>query len=149
MKERAKLGIICVLLLLVLAYVAFSAINTVQAVRNFQQQYSNTRTGNVTTIRPWMTLHAISLIYHVPKEYLYTALNVADTTTTRRATLYTIASSKRQPVDKLINTIQLAILNYRKAHPQTHPTPVQPGPPRHSPKIPMSHSSIRPRRTTY
>jgi predicted PurR-regulated permease PerM len=137
--ERAKVGVICVLLLLVLGYVAFSAVNTVQAVRNFQQQYNNTKTGNVNTIRPWMTLHAISLIYHVPKEYLYGKLNLTDTTTSRRSTLYTIASSKRQPVDKLIRTIQVVILTYRKEHPGEHPIPVPSVPPKRTSKSRVPH----------
>jgi len=39
MNERTKVGILCVLLLLVLAFAAFAATNTLQSVRNLQQQY--------------------------------------------------------------------------------------------------------------
>ncbi|HYK86712.1 MAG TPA: hypothetical protein VEV19_15185 [Ktedonobacteraceae bacterium] len=149
MSERAKVGVICILLLLVLGYVAVSAVNTVQAVRNFQQQYTNTKSGNVNTIRPWMTLHAISLIYHVPKEYLYTKLNLTETDMSRRATLYTIANSKKQPVDKLIHTIQLVILTYRKEHPGGHPIPVPTAPPKRMSKSRVPHPSSRSREATY
>lgn len=148
--ERAKVGVICVLLLLVLGYVAFSAVNTFQAVRSFQQQYSNTKTGNVNAIRPWMTLHAISLIYHVPKEYLYSKLNLTDTSTSRRATLYTIANRKKQPVDKLIHTIQVVILTYRREHPrEQHPTPIPSVPPKRTTQPRTASSSIRSREAIY
>ena len=113
LSERAKLGLLCFLLLLMLGFLAFTGVNTFQAVRSFQQHYSAIKTGDVQAIRPWMTIHVISHICHVPEDYLSSSLKIDD----RRATLYEVATRKRQPVNQLIHTVQYAILAYRKAHP--------------------------------
>ncbi len=112
--ERAKLGIIGLLLLLILGVLIFTAVNTAQAVHNFQKQYSAVKVGDVGTIRPWMTLHVISHVYHVPEDYLGRSLVISDTTTLHKATLYEIADRKKQPVTQVIHTVQRSILTYRK-----------------------------------
>ena len=122
LSERAKLGLLCFLLLLMLGFLAFTSANTLQAVRSFQQQYSAIKTGDVMAIRPWMTMHVISHVCHVPEDYLSRSLNIDD----HRATLYEVAARKRQPVNQLIHTIQHTILAYRKEHPNLlTPTPAQ------------------------
>ena len=116
MSERAKLGVLCVLLLLALGFTIVEVVVTFRAVRNLQMQYSGVKSGDVNTIRPWMTIHAISLIYHVPEDYVYSSLDVSSTDVPHHETLYEIASRKRQPVDQVIRTVQHAILAYRKGH---------------------------------
>jgi hypothetical protein len=112
--ERTKLSIIGLLLLLILGVLIFTAVNTAQAVHNFQKQYSAVKVGDVGTIRPWMTLHVISHVYHVPEDYLGRSLVISDTTMLRKATLYEIASRKKQPVEQVVHTVQRSILMYRK-----------------------------------
>ncbi|GAC1306264.1 MAG: hypothetical protein NVSMB27_44720 [Ktedonobacteraceae bacterium] len=133
LRERARLGLLCLLLLLILGILVFTAVNTVQAVRNFQQQDSAIRAGDVHAIHPWMTIHMISHIYHVPEDYLYRSLNMDSPALLRHATLNEIANSNRKPIDQVIRTIQHAILAYRKKRPaMPMPTPqhsVRPAPP--------------------
>lgn len=116
MSERAKLGVLCVLLLLALGFTIVEVVVTFRAVRNLQTQYSAVKSGDVNTIRPWMTIHAISLIYHVPEDYVYSSLEVPSPDVHHHETLYEIASRKQQPVDQVIRTVQHAILTYRKGH---------------------------------
>lgn len=116
MSERAKLGILCVLLLLATGFTIVKVVDTFDAVRNLQMQYSDARSGDVSTVRPWMTIHAISLIYHVPEGYVYTSLHVTSISAHRHETLYEIANHKRQSVDGVVHTVQRAILTYRKGH---------------------------------
>ncbi len=124
LSERAKQGFLCLLLLLMLGILALTAVSTFQAVRSFQQQYSAIKAGDVSTIHPWMTIHVISRIYHVPEDYLYRSLHIGTPGSLRHATLYEIANRQRQPVDQVIRTIQRAILAYRKEHPNfLTPTP--------------------------
>ena len=125
MSERAKLSVLSALLLFALVFAAFTAANTVQAVRNLQLQNNGIRVGNVSTIRVWMTIHAISRIYHVPEDYLYRSLDISRTTSFHHATLYEIASRKQQPANQVISTIQRAILTYRKEHPPGKSTPTR------------------------
>jgi hypothetical protein len=131
--ERVKLSFLCLLLLLMLGILALTAVNTLQAVRSFQQQYSAINAGDVSTIHPWMTIHAVSRIYHVPEDYLYSSLHIGSPAVLRHVTLYEIASRKRQPVDQVIRAIQHAILAYRKGHPRfltpsPAPKPLSPTP---------------------
>src|SRR5437588_11953234 len=100
-----------------LGVLAFAAFNAFQSVESFQQQYNAVKTGDVDAIRPWMTIHAISHIYHVPEDYLYHSVQAGSPGTLRHVTLYEIANRKRQPVNQVIYTIQYTILAYRKEHP--------------------------------
>src|SRR5579883_139829 len=118
--EHTRLGLLSLLLLAALGIAALALVNTLQAAHDFQQQNSATRAGDVTAIRPWMTIPVISHVYHVPEDYLDYALNIARSDVLHRATLYEIAARRRQPVDQLIHTLQQAILVYRKQHP--HPS---------------------------
>ena len=122
LSERARFVLLCFLLLLILGFLAFAAVNTLRAAQSFQQQYSAVKTGDVRAIHPWMTIHVISDIYHVPEDDLYSSLNIGSPKVLRHATLYDIANRKRQPVDQVIRTIQHAILVYRIKHPPM-PTP--------------------------
>ncbi len=117
MSERAKFNYLSILLLLALVIVGLSIVNALQAVNAFQQERNATKAGDVNTIRPWMTIHVISHVYHVPEEYLDNSLQMAKASPLHRATLYEIASHKRQPVDQLIRTLKHIILSYRKEHP--------------------------------
>ncbi len=114
--ERIKLGLLCLLLLLMLGLVCFAAVGTYEAVRNFQRQNSALAAGDVSTVRAWMTIHVVARLYHVPEDYLSQELAVGNPEQIRHFTLNQIASSKRQPVSKLIQTVQHAILDYRKTH---------------------------------
>ncbi len=124
LSERTKLGLLSFLLLLMLGILALTAVNTIQAVRSFQQQNSALEAGDVSTVHAWMTIHVISHIYHVPEDYLYRTLDIGNPGLLRHSTLDEIAHRKRQPVDQVIRTVQHAILAYRKEHPHfLTPTP--------------------------
>jgi len=126
LSERVRLGLLCFLSLLVLGFLAFTTVNTMQAARSFQQQYSAVKTGDVRAIRPWMTIHVVSHIYHVPEDYLYRSLNIGNPLSLRHLTLYDIAKRKHRSVDQVIRSIQHAILAYRKIHPHfLTPAPTQ------------------------
>ena len=126
LNERTKLSLLCFLLLLMLAILAFAAFNAFQSVQSFQQQYNDIKTGDVNAIRPWMTIHAISHIYHVPEDYLYRSVHAGSPGILRHVTLYEIANRKRQSEGQVIRTIQHTILAYRKEYPHFFtPTPVQ------------------------
>ena len=117
LSERTRLWLLWLLLPLVLGVLVFTAANTFQAVRGFQQQYSAVKTGDVSTVHPWMTIHVISRVYHVPEVYLYRSLQIDTPASFRHITLNGIANRKLQPVDQIIRTVQHAILAYRKEHP--------------------------------
>lgn len=114
--ERIKLGLLILLLLLMLGLVCFAAVGTYKAVRNFQQQNSALEAGDVSTVRAWMTIHVVARLYHVPEDYLSHELAVSNPEQVRHSTLNQLASKKKQPVSKLIQTVQHAILSYRKTH---------------------------------
>ena len=117
LSQRARLGLLWLLLIVMLGVLAFTAVSTVQAVRSFQQQYSAVKRGDVSAVHPWMTVHVISHVYQVPEDYLCTTLQIGTPSSVRHVTLYEIASRKKQPVDQVVHTIQHAILTYRKQHP--------------------------------
>ncbi len=114
LSERAKLNLLSFLLVLILGILAITSVRAFQAVHNFEQQYSKVKVGDVSTVRPWMTISMISHVYHVPANYLYRSLTLDHPAQLRRATLYQIATHKRQSVDQIIHTAQHAILTYRE-----------------------------------
>lgn len=116
MREQAKLGLLCLAFLLVLGIAILMIANAIQAVHSLQQQNNEVKAGDVSTIRPWMTLHVISRVYHVPESSLDQSLGIARTDPLQRTTLYEIAASRRRPVEQIIHTLQQAILTYRKEH---------------------------------
>ena len=139
LSERARFVLLCFLLLLILGFLAFAAVNTLRAAQSFQKQYSAVKTGDVRAIHPWMTIHAVSHIYHVPEDYLYRSLNIDNPDPLRHLALYDIAKHKRQPVDRVIGSIQHAILAYRKIHPHF----LTPAPTQHTHMKPLSPASGR------
>jgi len=114
--ERIRLGLLSLLLLLVLGFVCLTAVSTCEAVRNFQRRNNALQSGDVSTVRAWMTIHIVAHIYDVPEDYLSRTLAVGNPEQIRHFTPNQIASTKKQPVSKLIQTVQYAILNYRKTH---------------------------------
>src|SRR5258706_15203289 len=108
-----------------LGIVGLTAVDTYQAVRSFQQQNSALEAGNVSTIHAWMTIHAISHILRVPEDYLSRSLQFSTPGQLRHTTLSQLAARKRQPVNRLIQTLQHAILEYRKTHHSHSITPTQ------------------------
>jgi hypothetical protein len=125
-KDRISLGLLCLLLLCILGFLFYSALNTYQAVEHFQQQVHAVKSQDVSAVRPWMTIQVISHIYHVPEDYLCQSLHVETTETYRHVTLYDLAGRKKQPVDQVVHTLQHAIQSYRKTHPHLYtPTPTQ------------------------
>ncbi|HZU65862.1 MAG TPA: hypothetical protein VFA09_01180 [Ktedonobacteraceae bacterium] len=119
MNTRVKFVILGVLLCVALGAAIFAAITTVQAIQQFRQQHQLTTSGDVSTIRPWMTIHYIALTYHVPENYLYQSLHITNPQQVRHATLRVLADRANQPVDDVIHEVQKAILTYRKQNPQT------------------------------
>ena len=117
MSERIKLSALSALLLLALVFSVLSTANTIQAVRNLQLQNHNVKAGKVKTIRAWMTVPAISRIYHVPENYVYRSLEISSPVSYHHVTLHEIATRKHQPVDQVLHTLQHAILIYRQQHP--------------------------------
>lgn len=123
LSERARLALLCLLLLIMLGVLVFAAVNTVQAVKNFQHQYTAVRRQDVSAIHPWMTIHVVSHIYNVPDSYLYSTLGLPETAATRHMTIDTISHRKKQTTTQVIHTLQQAIVNYRKEHHIVTPTP--------------------------
>lgn len=140
MRERAKFGLLCLLFLFVLGIAVLMLANAFQAMHDLQQQRSAVKAGDVSTIRPWMTIHVISHIYHVPEPYLDQSLHVARAEPLQRMTLYEIAASKHQPVEQLIHRLQQTILTYHKAHPPSS-APIQRLKFRVSPIMPASEET--------
>ena len=122
LSERIRLALLCLLLACTLGLLVYTCVNTFQAVQNFQYQYNEVKEGDVSTIHPWMTIHVISRIYHIPEDYLYQSLNIPSVEPLGHATLYDIASHKKLTVNQVIHTLQYAIISYRKKHPGS-PTP--------------------------
>jgi len=112
------------------------------AIATFQHQNALTRTGDVRTMRPWMTIPYIAHEYHVPDHYLYETLNITRNYPTH-STLQAIATHAHRPVSELIHTLQTAIIAYRKQHP-FHPQYQQ-----SSPDHPLPKRQPTPGRMTY
>ena len=114
MKARVKLAITAILLCLALALTVFFAMQTVQAFQRFQQEHRLMVAGDVSGIRPWMTVPYIARIYHVPDSYLDQSLHITGDKTVHRLPLRDLAPRIKRPLNSLIQDIQRAILNYRK-----------------------------------
>jgi hypothetical protein len=122
LNARLKLIGTSVLLCLALGLTVFCAVQTVQAIQSFEKNHNLALSGDVSTIRPWMTVHYISQFYHVPESYLYESLHITDPQSVRHISLQVLATHIRRPVNSLIHDIQHAILNYRKQHHTTRHT---------------------------
>lgn len=122
LSERAKPGLLFLLLLFMLGFLAFTTANTLQAAQNFQRQYSAVKTEDVNAIHPWMSIQVVSHLYHIPENYLDSSLNISNTDKLHRATLYELANHSRQSPDQVIRTLRYAILKYRREHHPIVPT---------------------------
>jgi hypothetical protein len=91
-------------------------VQTVQAIQRFQLARALASTGDVSTIRPWMTIPDISRIYHVPESYLYESLNITGLQLAHRTSLRSLATRYNRSLNGLISDIQTAIKTYRKQH---------------------------------
>lgn len=122
LSSRAKIILATFFLLLTLIVAGFAIISTVQAFHSFQQQHTLVKAGDVRTIRPWMTIPYISHTYHIPEGYLYQSLSIDARYTPRRATLHTLATQTKQPVNTLVYNVQKAIIVYRRQHRPLEPS---------------------------
>ena len=116
MNARVKSVILGVLLCLALAATIVTAVATFKAIQQFRHQQALAQSGDVSTIRPWMTVPFIAHVYHVPENYLYQSLHVTNPQPVQHATLRVLAESSNRPVNDVIHDIQNAILIYRKQH---------------------------------
>ena len=113
MSVRVKLILLGVLLCLAVAGAVIATIATVQAFQRFQQRHHLVVTGDVRAIQPWMTIHHISIVYHVPENYLYESVNIPKSHN-ERLSLTLLAEQYKRPVNELIRQVQVAILLYRE-----------------------------------
>ncbi len=120
LSTRTRLIVTGMLLCLALGATIFCAVQTVQAIQRFEQARALTIEGDVSTIRPWMTIHYISHVYHVPESYLYEQLNITNSMSIQRVSLRSLAVRYNRSLDGLIRDIQTAIKIYRKQHPPPH-----------------------------
>ncbi len=125
MNVRVKSVILGVLLCLALGATIVTAVATFKAIQQFRQERALAQSGDVSTIRPWMTVPFIAHVYHVPENYLYQSLHVANSQPVQHATLRVLADRSNRPVNDVIHDLQKAILIYRKQHSWS-------GPPMHS-----------------
>ncbi len=142
--SRLKLFLTGFLLCIALGVAVFCAIQTYQAFQRFQQSHNLTLSGDVSTIRPWMTIPYIARVYHVPANYLDEQLHLTNPLDQSRASLHTLATRFNRPVDRVIHDVQQAILNYRKQHPTPTLHPSQTPHPVKTPKTPTTISRRRP-----
>ena len=115
---RLKFAILGVLLCLSTGGAAFAAVTTYHAIQQFKRERALAQSGDVSTIRPWMTVHFIAQTYRVPENYLYQSLHITNPQPVRHATLRVLADHYHRPVNDVIHNIQAAILSYRKQHPR-------------------------------
>jgi hypothetical protein len=116
LSRRTRVIVTSILLCLALGATIFLAAQTVQAIQRFQQTRALTAAGDVSTIRPWMTIPDVSRVYHVPESYLYVWLNITDPQSVHSTPLRSLAVRFHQSLDGLIKDIQAAIESYRKQH---------------------------------
>lgn len=72
-----------------------------------------THSGDIRTVRPWMTIPYITRTYHVPEDYICKSLKI-DKRSVQHATIQALAIRLRRPVDDMVRQVQKAIQNYRK-----------------------------------
>jgi hypothetical protein len=138
---RVKFVILGVLLCVSLGATIFAAVSTFRAIQQFRQERALAQSGNVSTVRPWMTIHFIAQTYHVPEDYLYQSLRITNPQPVNHATLRVIAAHYNKPVNDVIHNVQTAILNYRKQHPHGGTPPLDPGQLTGAPRAPGRENS--------
>ncbi len=114
MNARLKLVVTGILLCIALGLTAFCAVQTVQAFQRFQQVHKLAVTGDVSTIRPWMTIPFIAHFYKVPENYLDQSLHITNGKAIHHLTLRQLTVRVKRPLGGLIHDIQHAILIYRQ-----------------------------------
>ena len=124
MNARLKLVSTGILLCLALGLTVFCAVQTVQAFQRFQQEHKLAVTGDVSTIRSWMTVPFIAHFYNVPESYLDQSLHITNDRAVHHLPLRELADRFKRPLDSLIHDIQHAILNYRKHRTRAGASPV-------------------------
>ncbi|HLX58610.1 MAG TPA: hypothetical protein VKR83_16450 [Ktedonobacteraceae bacterium] len=117
MNARLKLMGTGILLCLALGLTVFCAVQTVKDIQSFEQNHKLASSGDVSTIRSWMTVPFISHFYHVPEGYLLESLHITNELSVRHVPLQALAGHIKRPLNSLIHDIQHAILNYRKQYP--------------------------------
>lgn len=123
MSVRVKFVIVGVLLLLASGVTIFAAVATIQAFQGLQQQSALVNSGDVGTVRDWMTIPYIARTYHVPEDYLYQWLHITGVQKPRHVTLRLLAARYHWTVSDLIHSVQAAIRAYRAHYPPTKQTP--------------------------
>ena len=118
---RIRVAVLLVMLLVGCGLTCLAATSTIQAVNNWRQDVQLSQAGDVHLIHYWMTIPSVAHLYHVPENYLFQSLRLKSDVQTRRNTLENIAIDKKQPVSKIITTLQKAVETYRSTHP-VHPT---------------------------
>ncbi len=124
MHARLKLLGTAMLVCLAVGLLVFFAVQTVRAVQRFQQNHPLALSGDVRTIRPWMTIPYIARVYRIPERDLLQALDISDPRSVRHVTLYVLAERVHRTPNALIHEIQTAILTYRQQHPSPSPSGV-------------------------
>jgi len=119
LNTRVTIIIIGILLCLALVGTAFAAFTAIQAVHTFQQQHTLAKEGDVSTIRPWMTVPYVAHTYHVPESYLYQSLHISGQHPPRHVPLHVLAARYHRPVSEVVHELQMSILTYRKQHKYT------------------------------
>jgi hypothetical protein len=113
-----KFTIIGVLLILSLSGTVYAARATLGAVHSFTVQQTLSKSGDVRTIRPWMTINYIGSLCRVPTDYLDDSLGIPPSDKPlNRATLHELATHFKQSDTEAVYIVQKAILNYRHHEP--------------------------------
>lgn len=113
MSIRLKFISVSLLLCVALVCTVFAATGTIRAYQQFEQDHQGVLTGDVNTIRPWMTLPYIARVYRVPAPCFYQSLQITDPVLRQHATLRSIADTQKEPVDALLFHVRTVIQNYR------------------------------------
>lgn len=135
MNARLKLAGTSILFCVALGLTIFCAVQTVQAFQRFEQNHNLAVSGDVSTIRSWMTVPFIAHFYNVPESYLEEALHIPSGEPVHHYPLHALADRFKRPLNSLIRDIQHAILNYRKRHAGRIPAPRRPKSPSPTPTV--------------
>ncbi len=137
---KTRFILIVVLLLCSCAVMLLAAKETVEALKDVHYNQYLAQKGDVQLIQPWMTLSYIAHIYHVPENILLATLHLKRNTITLSTSIGVLASQKKEPTTVIIHQLQIAIMHYRKIHPQSAPPP---SPPPHATGTPVTQRGER------
>lgn len=119
--------VVCLILLFIV---------TRQLVRNYLsvQNARRVQAGEPLGVRPWMTVPYIARTYGVPEEVLFAALGLPKSPRNEHAPLQLLAARERRDRDEYVRRLNVAINDWRSAHPTPAGTPDGTrGPPRGTP----------------